>query len=434
MEKGTVVEWLIAEGDTFGPGDEILEVETDKAIVVVEAHQLGTLRQILVPAGQEADVGTALAIATAPGESLPAGWEPPTTHSVPADTIEPLPAATTSPAKTEEEDNPRVSWKARALAREIAIDLTTLSGTGPRGRIVAADVEAAREAQLPPPSPTADVSPVAARLAGALGLNPGTIPGTGPGGRVLQVDVITAAAAIIQGKRDTAALLMSTPTTVALTGVRGTVSRRMAESAHATARVTLFREVNVTALIELRHQFQAQDIAVSYNDILARVCASALRAHPAANARLTEDRIECVDRINIGVAVDTERGLLVPVIHDADTLTIPQIAAESARLIEAARAGRSQPDDLSGGTFTITNLGMFGVEGFTPIINLPECSILGVGRIVRKPVVVDDEDTMSVQPMMTISLVFDHRVIDGAPAAQFLDRIAQSIENPLLLL
>jgi pyruvate dehydrogenase E2 component (dihydrolipoamide acetyltransferase) len=143
--------------------------------------------------------------------------------------------------------------------------------------------------------------------------------------------------------------------------------------------------------------------------------------------------------VHIGLAVDTERGLLAPVIHDADALTMRQIAEESARLIDAARAGRSQPDDLTGGAFTITNLGMFGVEGFTPIINLPECCILGVGRIVRKPVVCDEvdncpSDTVTVRPMMTLSLAFDHRVIDGAPAARFLDRIAQLIQDPWLLL
>jgi pyruvate dehydrogenase E2 component (dihydrolipoamide acetyltransferase) len=164
------------------------------------------------------------------------------------------------------------------------------------------------------------------------------------------------------------------------------------------------------------------------------MCAIALRDHPAANSRLGEDQIEHLDRINIGLAVDTDRGLLVPVIHSADRLSIPQIAAESARLIEAARTGRSLPDDLAGGTFTITNLGMLGVEGFTPVINLPECCILGVGRIVRKPVVCDGEDTVAVRPMVTISLVFDHQVIDGAPAARFLDRIAQVIQDPLLLL
>jgi len=222
--------------------------------------------------------------------------------------------------------------------------------------------------------------------------------------------------------------------TVPLAGVRGVISERMAASARATARVTMFREVDASRLIQLREAFKAQGIGVSYNDILVRVCAIALREHPGANARLGEGQVELLDRVHIGVAVDAERGLLVPVVRDADKLTIPQIAARSAQLIEAAQAGRSLPDDLTGGTFTITNLGMLGVEGFTPIINLPECCILGVGRIVRKPVASDEDDGLAVRPMMTLSLSFDHRVIDGAPAARFLARIAELIEDPMLLL
>mgnify|MGYP002682386558 FL=1 len=187
-------------------------------------------------------------------------------------------------------------------------------------------------------------------------------------------------------------------------------------------------------LARLRQRFADRGLKVSYNDLLVQICAVALREHPEANARLGEGQIEHLDRINIGLAVDTDRGLLVPVVHNADRLTIQQIATESARLIQAAREGRSLPDELRGGVFTITNLGMLGVDGFTPVINLPECCILGVGRIVRKPVVVDAQDTIAVRPMLTLSLVFDHRVLDGAPAARFLDRIAQLVEDPMLLL
>ena len=219
-----------------------------------------------------------------------------------------------------------------------------------------------------------------------------------------------------------------------LKGVRKIVSEGMAASAHSTARVTLMREVDAGEIVRLREQFLARGTSVGYNDILVRVCAVALREHPAANARLAEGGIEHLDRANVGVAVDTERGLLVPVVHNADRLTIPGIAAETARLVAAARSGRVAPDDLGGGTFTVTNLGMFGVEAFTPVINLPECCILGVGMIVRKPVIVDQDDTIVVRSRLTLSLVFDHRVIDGAPAARFLDRIVQLIENPMLLL
>jgi pyruvate dehydrogenase E2 component (dihydrolipoamide acetyltransferase) len=303
---------------------------------------------------------------------------------------------------------------------------------------VAEDVEDALATPTAELTIEVEVSPVAARLAASLGLDLSNVRGTGPQQRIMQADVIRAAAALIRGQ--TASRLTLTPgsarpiKTVPLTGIRGVVSERMATSSRAAARVTLFRTVDVTGLIDLRQRFKAQEIQVSYNDILVRVCATALREHPEANARMGEGRIEWLDRIHIGLAVETKRGLLVPVIRDADSLTIPQIAAESQRLIEAALLGRNLPDDLAGGTFTITNLGMFGVEGFTPVINLPECCILGVGSIQRKPTVVDEKDTVTVRPMMTLSLVIDHRIIDGAPAARFLDRIAQLVQDPSLML
>ncbi|MBC7224567.1 MAG: 2-oxo acid dehydrogenase subunit E2 [Anaerolineae bacterium] len=328
----------------------------------------------------------------------------------------------------------RASWKARALARRLGVDLRQVAGSGPGGRIQAEDVRKA--AAKAPARAEVRATPTAARLAEALGLDLAGIAPSGADGRVVEADVLREAAAIIRG-RAAAPAAPPGPAGVArrvpLAGVRGITAQRMAESARATARVTLFREVDASRLVELRELFQAQGLRVSYNDILVRVCAVALREHPEANARLGEGEVELLDRVHIGLAVDTERGLLVPVIRDADRLSIPEIAARSAVLIEAARAGRSHPDDLTGGTFTITNLGMLGVEGFTPVINLPECCILGVGRIVRKPVALEG-DQVAVRPMLTLSLAFDHRVIDGAPAARFLARIAELVENPLRLL
>ncbi len=478
METGTVVNWLVGVGEHFTSGQEILEVETDKATVAVEAHHEGRLARVLVPAGQEAAVGTTLAVAVSPGESLSPDWGLPRagTGAVAADI---MPAGMqwmqTSGRSDAGDDRSRASarwprpgalqpgvvrasWKARAMAHEAGVDLRTLAGSGAGGRVVAVDVTRALAAPsgVAPVPPVA--SPVAAQLAAALGLDLSRIVGSGPQGRIVQADVISAASALIQGRVAPGATPVSRPARVAtgisgvipLTGVRGTVSERMAASAHTTARVTLFREVDATAMIDLRARFSAQGTPVAYNDILTRVCATALRDYPEANARMGDGHIEQLDCIHIGVAVDTDRGLLVPVVHHADTLSIPQIAAESARLIEAARSGRCLPDDLSGGTFTITNLGMLGVEGFTPVINLPECCILGVGRIVRKPVVIEslshpdagtDEaegghpsDALGVRPMMMLSLACDHRVIDGAPAARFLEHVAQLLRDPLLLL
>jgi pyruvate dehydrogenase E2 component (dihydrolipoamide acetyltransferase) len=441
MEKGTVVEWLAGEGDPISIGQEIFQVETDKSVVAVEAREAGTLARILVSAGQEVAVGTVLAVGLAPGEALPVNWQPSQPVSAPA---QPEPDSQQAPAlaRTGAGGPPEASWKARRLARQAGLDLATLAGRGPGGRVVAADVSmlciAAALTGKEAAKPAVKATPVAANLAEALGLDLSQVRGSGPGGRIEQADVLAAAATLIRQKA--AAFPPREPgqpqvaSAAPLKGVRKIVSEGMARSVHTTARVTLFREVDAGQFARARERFIAQGVSVSYNDLLIHICAVALREFPAANARLGEGQIEYLDQVNVGLAVDTERGLLVPVVHDADRLTLPQIAAETARLVAAARSGRIPPDDLSGGTFTVTNLGMFGVEGFTPVINLPECCILGVGKIVRKPVVIDERGTIAVQPTMTLSLVFDHRVIDGAPAARFLDRIAQLVEDPLLLL
>jgi pyruvate dehydrogenase E2 component (dihydrolipoamide acetyltransferase) len=225
-----------------------------------------------------------------------------------------------------------------------------------------------------------------------------------------------------------------------MSGIRRITAARMAESAHTTAPVTLTTEADATELVRLRSQISA-DLAganlqaPSYNDLLARLVALALLEHPALNATLADDRIVQHVAVHIGIAVDTERGLLVPVVRDTHSKSVQQIAAESARLIERARAGAAAADELRGSTFTISNLGMYGIDAFTPIVNLPECAILGVGRIVARPVVVDEQaETVAVRKMMALSLTFDHRVVDGAPAARFLKRVKQFVEHPYVWL
>jgi pyruvate dehydrogenase E2 component (dihydrolipoamide acetyltransferase) len=438
MESGAVVEWLVGEGDAIETGQEILVVETDKANVAVEAHQAGTVARILVPEGREVPVGTALAVTVAPGETLPADWASMGTETAAAPDPQAPVQEATPPTKPQVEAPMRASWKARAMAHEAGLDLRLVAGSGPGGRIGAEDVARALQATAPLEPAEIRATPVAANLASALGLELSQVGGSGAQGQITQTDVLAAAAAIIRARGP----VPPTPTpglpqvmsTTPLRGARKIVSEGMASSARTTARVTLFREVDATQFAHLHERFAAEGRSVSYNDILIQICAVALREHPGANARLGEGQIEYLDRINIGLAVNTERGLLVPVIHNAGRLSLAQITAERARLVEAARAGRSLPDDLSGGTFTITNLGMLGVEGFTPVIKLPECCILGVGRVVRKPVALGDGDRIAVRPTMTLSLAFDHRVIDGAPAARFLDRITQLVQDPLLLL
>ncbi|MGQ9684634.1 MAG: dihydrolipoamide acetyltransferase family protein, partial [Anaerolineae bacterium] len=225
--------------------------------------------------------------------------------------------------------------------------------------------------------------------------------------------------------------------TVPMAGVRARIAERMSASSQQTARVTLTAEVDATHLVEARTALKdafAQELgfAVGYNDLLIAICARALREFPYMNARLEGDEIRLLEEVHIGLAVDTERGLLVPVLRDADRLRVVEIARVLRELVARVRAGKAGPDDLTGGTFTITNLGMYGVDAFTPIINLPECAILGVGRIKPQPAVVAGQVT--IRQMLWLSLTFDHRLVDGAPAARFLQRIVQLVEEPFLLL
>jgi pyruvate dehydrogenase E2 component (dihydrolipoamide acetyltransferase) len=222
-----------------------------------------------------------------------------------------------------------------------------------------------------------------------------------------------------------------------MSGVRSVIARRMAESHQTTAPVTLTTEVDATRLVEVREWLKASlaeelGFNVGYNDLLVLVAARALREFPYMNARLAGDVIQQLDEVHVALAVDTERGLLVPVIRDADRKRLAQVASELREVVARAREGKALPDELSGSTFTITNLGMHEIDAFTPIINLPEAAILGVGRIKAQPTVVDGE--IAICQMMWLSLTFDHRLVDGAPAARFLQRVKQFVEEPYLLL
>ena len=215
-------------------------------------------------------------------------------------------------------------------------------------------------------------------------------------------------------------------------GIRALIAERMVAGHSQTAPVTLTSEADATALVELRRQLAADGVAVSYNDLFLTVLAKALAEHPRLNASLDGDSIKLWPQIDIAVAVDTERGLLAPVVRGVDRKGLAQLAAETAALAERARAGKCTPDELTGSTFTLTNLGMFGIDAFTPIINLPECAILGVGRIKTQPVWAGDH--VEPRQMVWLSLTFDHRLVDGGPAARFLQRVAQLVEKPHLLM
>jgi pyruvate dehydrogenase E2 component (dihydrolipoamide acetyltransferase) len=336
------------------------------------------------------------------------------------------------------------SPRARKAAREKGVELALVQGTGPNGRIVEKDVLSFAATQ---PKAT----PMALRTAVAMGVDVSTVAGTGVSGRIMKADVTATEAAPAPEVVPVAAAPAPAAQQVPMTGMRRIIAQRMAASDTETARVTLVTEADATAFVQVRAQLKADvseewGFAPGYNDLLGLIVARALGEFPYMNARLgeegTEDAatIERLPYVNLGMAVDTERGLLVPVIRDADQKGLRAFGAEFRELVERARVGRSLPDDLSHGTFTITNLGMYDVDAFTPIINLPEAAILGVGRIQPKVVVLgsepgdDGEWRTGVRQMWTLSLTFDHRLVDGAPAARFLQRVKQLVENPYLLL
>jgi len=427
MEEGTIIEWLKKEGDPVKRGDLLFTFESDKATLEVEATARGFLRKILVPVGETVPVLTAVALITRTADEEIEGYEVEGSKvQVEAQDLALEPAAL-QPAILEPETlHPATgrifaSPRARKVAREKEVNLALVAGTGPNGRIVERDVLA--YLTLRP-----KVTPMALKAAEAFDVDIATVSGTGVSGRVMKADVAAAAQA--------AAVWAEV---VPLKGLRRIIAERMAASVHTAARVTLVTEADATAFVEARERLKATvadewGFAPGYNDLLGIIVARALREFPYMNARLSADgqAIERLPAVNLGMAVDTERGLLVLVIRDADQKGLRAFGTEFRALVERARVGKATPEDLTGGTFTVTNLGMHEIDAFTPIINLPEAAILGVGRIQPKPVVREGE--IVVRQMWTLSLVFDHRVVDGAPAARFLQRIKQLVENPYLLL
>jgi pyruvate dehydrogenase E2 component (dihydrolipoamide acetyltransferase) len=430
IETGAIVDWLKEEGDPVSRGDALFAVESDKAVLEVEATARGFLRKILVPAGEMVPVLTVVALITRKADEDISGYQGAGNQGAGDRVAEAAASVVVAERGAPEAPAGRVfaSPRARKTAREKGVDLARLSGSGPGGRIVERDVieyVAARPR----------VTPVARRTAQALGVDLEALRGSGPGGRVTKADVEAA----VTAPSPPAPAEVPAVEGVPMTGLRRIIAERMAASHAATARVTLVTEAEATAIVEAREQLKASvaeewGFAPGYNDLLGLIVARALREFPYMNARLGEDgsSIEHLQSVNLGLAVDTKRGLLVPVVRNADQKGLRAIASEFRTLVERARAGRSLPDDLTGGTFTVTNLGMYDVDAFTPIINPPEAAILGAGRIQPKAVVREGE--IVSRHMWTLSLTFDHRLVDGAPAARFLQRIKQLIENPYLLL
>jgi pyruvate dehydrogenase E2 component (dihydrolipoamide acetyltransferase) len=435
MEEATLVHWLVDDGAKVEQGDAILEVETDKALFTVEANARGHLHIGPFKEGDVVPVLTVVATIGKPEDGFVVA-APEREAAAKAGRPQQGAGALSGTVVTESvQSRDRVgrvfaSPRARKLAVEKGVDLSRLAPTGGQGQRIAERDVVAYLGQLP------EATPVALRMAAEAGIDLRAVTGTGPGGRITKEDVGRAQASSIRPPEVVGPAALPEAEVlerVPLMGVRGLIADRMASSAHTTARVTLLMEADATEFVAMRERLKSRveqewGFAPGHNDLLAKTVAMALRRFPYMNARLTADAIERLAHINLGMATDTERGLLVPVIRDADQKSLRQFGIEFREVVDRARNGKSLPDDLTDGTFTITNLGMYDVLAFTPLIRLPEAAILGVGRITAKPVARNQQ--IEIRQMLILSLVFDHRLVDGAPAARFLQSIKDLIEEP----
>jgi pyruvate dehydrogenase E2 component (dihydrolipoamide acetyltransferase) len=453
MTHGTITEWLKAPGDAVKAEEPLCAYETEKVTLELVAPEDGVLREILAPAGTTVPAGAAVCEFVTKDEgrrTKDGGQEPGDRSQAAGDRYQAAVDKPQLPASNFQQPGSgplNATPKARTLARELGVDLTVVSGSGPDGRVQARDVEEAHAAALPVP---VKATPLARRIAATEGVDLRSLAGTGPEGTITRDDVeqaVRGQASVVrrQASASTPVSQVAQPSATSFqfpassfqphSSLRRTIAERMSESAFTAPHVTLMTEAEATNLVSARAQLNQEVSAadkVSYNTLLAALTAKALREHPNVNACWAEDGIHLLPEINIALAVDTERGLMTPVLREVDKLNLPAIQRGYGALTARTLAGKSLPDDFADGTFTITNLGGLDVDGFTPIINPPQAAILGVGRIVEKPVARDG--AVVIRPMITLSLSFDHRIVDGAPAAKFLQRVKQLVERPMALL
>ena len=467
MEKGRILKWLVEEGVQVEQGEPVLEVETDKVVAEVEAPASGILRGVRAQADAEILVGEVIAFIARPGEDVPR--LPPLAGQVPTTANSPA-----APKRGEPARRALASPAARRLAKEHGLDLTTVPGTGPGGRVTVGDVQGAlRSGQVTVQETSSGdrvaCSPVARKLAQERDIDLRRISGTGPGGRITKEDVLAHA----EARATSPELVLATQSSfqedvdwLDLSPARRVTGERL--SWQNIPHFTLTVVADMREAVRLRGLLQEKIRAetghgLSYTAVLVRVVAVALRSHPLANAEFCNGRIKVHRQINVGVATNTDDGLLVPVVHAADSLGLAEIARQLGIIREKAAARGFAVADLSGGTFTISNLGMHGIDRFSAIINPPQSAILAVGRILnshhaRPAGRITDENSGSNQgsritdhalngpllsevevgsrmaPTMNLTLSVDHRVLDGAAGAAFLSRVKELLENPYQLL
>lgn len=416
MTEGTVSKWFKQVGDRIAVGDVIVEISTDKITNQVEATGNGTILDILVQEGEVAPVKAVLAVIGEPGEKVATASRAAAVEAAAA--VEVSAAATRQAPVAVTGEWVKASPLARKTARESGINLALVTGTGPDGRVVERDVLAFSEQQAAAPK----ASPLAAKIAAEheVALAP-----LYQGKRIMKDDVLAAITPAVAPAADATK-------GVPITGMRKVIAERMAESWQTAPHVHHTVEVDMYEATQFKDKLTSMGMKLSFTELIVKAAAKALTEFPMVNNSLIDGMLVTNEAISVGIAVAVDNGLLVPVIRNADHKSLSQLRTEINDLGERARQGKLLPDDYTGGTFTISNLGMYGVDHFTPIINPPESAILGVCRTVERPVVVDG--AIAIRPMMNLVLGYDHRLVDGALASRYMARVRQLLEQPLLLI
>lgn len=443
MEESTIVQWLVQEGAVVEQGDPICEVTTDKINMEVEAPADGIIAGIRYQAGDVVPVTDIIAWVIQEGEQVP---DMPAPSKIPASTAEPaapapVPAANAAPASS---NNVAATPIARRMAEAEGVDLSQVAGSGPEGKITREDVERYLQDQSAAGGKVR-ATPAARRVAREHSLDLAMITGTGPRGRVQEVDALAAAA---NKTRPAAAGTMAAapmvsivpsgePQIIPLEGMRRTIAQRLQASYQQAPHILFTIDINMSKANEFRKYANERvpegQLRISMTAIIVKATAWALRRYPIVNSYLMDDRIMIMPDVNVGMAVALEDGLIVPVIHHADQKGLMQIGSEVVDLSERARTGHLRPQEVADGTFTISNLGMYGIDQFTSIINPPQVGILSVGRIAKRFVPGEHDEPLAL-PLMTVTLAVDHRVIDGAVGANFLTAVRDALEEPASVL
>ena len=435
MTEGTITKWLFAEGDNVETDKPLFEMETDKLNIEITAPATGTLLKIIKGEGEIVPITEIIAVIGEPGEDISdilaeTGSNPSETATVNEETKQNTAesADTVVSGKAKEagisSDKIFITPRAKSLSQGKDLDYTGINGSGPEGLIIERDVLK----HLNELKEVSKATPLAAGIAVQEDIHFEEVEGSGVKGRITKADIEAAVAARV----GMAGTVERKEKIIPFVGMRRVISDRMMQSLHTMAQASHRMKVDMTEIVRLREKLKTDNKKVSLTDIFIKVVSKALLEYPILNSSLTDEGILLKDYVNMGLAVAVDNGLIVPVIKNADLMSLEEISTVSSELVEKAKKGGLKPDEYTGGTFTVTNLGMFEIDEFTAIINPPESAILAIGKIDRIPVA--EGDGIVVKPIMVLGLTYDHRIIDGAPAAMFLQRIKHILQNPYLLI